>query len=290
MLQAQRDSTSPPQWGEDCLEGHFQVDLTNMMMDLTPACMEMDLATENNLYRGFNTAESELNTPDIVDMDIGKILASPDIDIADLINTADIDTDTRMETREDVWGHESFDIFQTLDYGLCLPATLVEGSQAPLAADDDSLIVPDTDQVALEEYENIDILRWIVEDQEIDPLSANDVSQSEQSPESKRVSVIVPVSSPSQSFYINAIKEEEEEEVKASVENLTEDEKYRRMRNQNNDASKRCREKRKRKQQEMEDELELLQEKNLNLRDTVESMEREVKAMKKRLLSDISSK
>jgi len=259
-----------------------------MMMDLTPACMEMDLATGNNLYRDFNTTESELNTPDIVDMDIGKILASPDIDIADLINTADIDTDTRMETREDVWGHESFDIFQTLDYGLCLPATLVEGSQASLATAEDSLIVPDTEEAVLEECDNIDILRWIVEDQEIDPLVACEVSQSEQPAEAKRVSVIVPVSSPSQSFYINAIKEEEEEKVK--VENLTEDEKYRRMRNQNNDASKRCREKRKRKHQEMEDELEFEQEKNRKLKEKVESMEREVKAMKKRLLSDISSK
>jgi len=259
-----------------------------MMMDLTPACMEMDLATGNNLYRDFNTIESELNTPDIVDMDIGKILATPDIDIADLINTADIDTDTRMETREDVWGHESFDIFQTLDYGLCLPATLVEGSQASLATAEDSLIVPDTEEAVLEECDNIDILRWIVEDQEIDPLVACEVSQSEQPAETKRVSVIVPVSSPSQSFYINAIKEEEEEKVK--VENLTEDEKYRRMRNQNNDASKRCREKRKRKHQEMEDELEFEQEKNRKLKEKVESMEREVKAMKKRLLSDISSK
>merc|ERR1719350_2009835 len=222
-------------------------------------------------------------------MDIGKILASQDIDIADLINTADIDTtDTRMETREDVWGHESFDIFQTLDYGLCLPATLVEGSQVSLATADDSLIVPDTDQAVLEECDNIDILRWIVEDQEIDPLSACDLSQSEQSTEVKRVSVIVPVSLPTQSFYINAIKEEEEEKV--NVENLTEDEKYRRMRTQNNDASKRYREKRKRKHQEMEDELEFEQEKNQKLKEKVESMEREVKAMKKRLLSDISSK
>jgi len=287
MQLAQRATASPPQpyrGGEDCLED-FQVDLTYMMKDPT----EMDLATGNNLYRDFNSTESELNTPDIVDMDIGKILATTDIDIADLINTADIDTDTRMETREDVWGHESFDIFQTLDYGLCLPATLVEGSPTCLTAADDSMIVPDPDPAVLEECENIDILQWIVEDQKIDPLSVSDVPQSEQSEQLNRVSVIVPVSSSAQSFYINSIKEEEEE-VKVNVENLTEDEKYRRMRNQNNDASKRCREKRKRKQQEMEEELEFLQDKNQKLKDTVESMEREVKAMKKRLLSDISSK
>merc|ERR1711941_145651 len=193
------------------------------------------------------------------------------------------------ETREDVWGHESFDIFQTSEYGLCLPATLVEGSPASLAAEDDSLIVPDTEQTSLEQCENIDILQWIVEDQEIDPLSSCKVSPSEQTEEVKRVSVIVPVSSPSTSFFIDTIKEEEEEkEVKVKVENLTEDEKYRRMRVQNNDASKRCREKRKRKHQEMEEELEFLQSKNQTLLDKVASMEREVRAMKKRLLTDIS--
>merc|ERR1712184_17517 len=130
---------------------------------------------------------------------------------------------------------------------------------------------------------NIDILQWIVEDQEIDPLSSCKVSPSEQTEEVKRVSVIVPVSSPSTSFYIDTIKE-----VEVKVENLTEDEKYRRMRVQNNDASKRCREKRKRKHQEMEEELEFLQSKNQTLLDKVASMEREVRAMKKRLLTDIS--
>merc|ERR1712113_1130448 len=120
------------------------------------------------------------------------------------------------------------------------------GSPASLEAEDDSLIVPDTEQTSLEQCENIDILQWIVEDQEIDPLSSCNVSPKEQTEEAKRVSVIVPVSSPSTSFYIDTIKEEEEEkEVKVKVENLTEDEKYRRMRVQNNDASKRCREKRK---------------------------------------------
>merc|ERR1712241_80449 len=205
------------------------------------------------------------------DMDIGNILGHPDIDLADLINTADTDIDTRMETREDVWGYESFDVFQTLDYGLCLPATLVEGSQDPLAADDDSPNVPDS--ALLEEYQNIDILKWIVEDQDIDPVSSSEVP--EQSEDVKRVSVIVPVSSPSTAFYINALPEKEKE-VKVKMENLTEDEKYRRMRLQNNDASKRCREKRKRKQQDMEEELVFLQDKNQSLKDKVELMEREV--------------
>merc|ERR1712232_1474797 len=192
--------------------------------------------------------------------------------------------DAGLETKEDVWGHESFDIFSTMEYGLCLPATLVEGS---LADSDDSLIVPETNPAALEECENIDILQWIVEDQDIDPLAACEVAKPEQPAEPTRVSVIVPVSSPSTSFYINPV---EQEEVKVKVEPLGEDEKYRKMRSQNNEASKRCRENRKRKAKEMEEELEFLEKKNQKLKETFESMEREVKAMKRRLLSNISSK
>merc|ERR1712173_475102 len=139
-----------------------------------------------------------------------------------------------------------------------------------------------------EEYQNIDILKWIVEDQNIYPVSSNEVP--EQSEDVKRVSVIVPISSPSTAFYINALPEKEEKEVKVKMENLTEDEKYRRMRLQNNDASKRCREKRKRKQQDMEEELIFLQDKNQKLKDKVELREREARAMKRRLLDDISSK
>jgi len=276
-------SASPPlAGGEGSLDNTFQEDFSNITVDLTAA----GLVTGNNLCRDFNTVTSELNTPDITDMDIGNILGHPDIDLADLINTADTDIDTRMETREDVWGYESFDVFQTPDYGLCLPATLVEGSQVPPAADDDSLNVPDS--ALLEEYQNIDILKWIVEDQDIvDPVPSNEVP--EQSEDVKRVSVIVPVSSPSTAFYINALPEEKTE-VKVKMENLTEDEKYRRMRLQNNDASKRCREKRKRKLQDMEEELIFLQDKNQSLKDKVEFMEREVRAMKRRLLDDVRLK
>merc|ERR1712088_869048 len=119
-------------------------------------------------------------------------------------------------------------------------------------------------------------------------MGACQVAQPEQPAEvSARVSVIVPVSSPSTSFYINT---SQEEEVKVKLEPLGEDEKYRRMRNQNNDASKRCRENRKRKAQEMEEELKFLEERNQNLKEKFESMEREVKAMKRQLLSNISSK
>jgi len=288
----QIDSASLPLFrgGEGSLE-EFRMEIPIMMTDL-----ELDLlATGNSPCRAFNSAVSELNTPDITaDLDIGKILAADNIDTRQ---------HTAMETREDVWGHESFDIFSTLEYGLCLPATLVEGS---LADSQDSLTVAETDPAALEECENIDLLQWIVEDQHIDPLAATEVAQSEQPAETiKRVSVIVPVSSPSTSFYINTLEHqnhqkhqehqedqehlEHQEEVKVKLEPLGEDEKYRKMRSQNNEASKRCRENRKRKAKEMEGELEPLEERNQKLKETFESMEREVKAMKRQLLSNISS-
>merc|ERR1712024_14944 len=268
MQSMQIDSASLPLFrGGEGSRDEFPVEIPNMMMDL-----EMDLlATGNSPYRAFNRTASDLNTPDITtDLDIGKILA------------ANIEPQhTAMETKEDVWGHESFDIFSTMDYGLCLRATLVEGSLADSA---DSLIVPDTVPAALEE--TIDLLQWIVDDQDIDPVAACEVAEPEQPAEVARVSVIVPVSSPSTSFYINTV---EQEEVKVKLEPLGEDERYRKMRRQNNDASKRCRENRKRKAKEMEEELAFLEERNQNLRETFKSMEREVKAMKRQLLSNISS-
>ena len=98
MQPSQITSASPPLvGGEGCLDNTFQEDFSNITVDLTPACA--GLATGNNLCRDFNTDTSELNTPDITDMDIGNILGHPDIDLADLINTADTDIDTRMELK-----------------------------------------------------------------------------------------------------------------------------------------------------------------------------------------------
>merc|ERR1712088_738640 len=146
---------------------------TEILQTPTMQSMQTDSASLPLFQGGEGSLEEFLmETPNMMtDLDIGKMLA------------ANIDTHTAtLETREDVWGpesfSESFDLFSTtMDYGLCLPATLVEGS---LAASDDSLIVPESDPVALEECENIDILQWIVEDQDIDPLAACQVAQPEQ--------------------------------------------------------------------------------------------------------------
>merc|ERR1719245_1751926 len=61
-----------------------------------------------------------------------------------------------------------------------------------------------------------------------------------------------------------------------------------RMRDQNNEASKRCRANRKRKHQEADEELERLQQRNVVLRAQMDQMEREVKELKSKFLSDIT--
>ena len=79
------------------------------------------------------------------------------------------------------------------------------------------------------------------------------------------------------------MKEEMGETSKANkrsrvkTEELTEEEKYRRMREQNNRASQACRAKRKRKLAEEEQELTTLQEKNIHLQAVFKSMQEEVK-------------
>merc|ERR1712088_868971 len=84
------------------------------------------------------------------------------------------------------------------------------------------------------------------------------------------------------SFLIEGGKMEEMREVtkankrsRVKMEELTEEEKYRRMREQNNRASQAC--KRKRRLAEEEQELTSLQEKNIRLQAVFKSMQEEVK-------------
>merc|ERR1711971_1297968 len=72
------------------------------------------------------------------------------------------------------------------------------------------------------------------------------------------------------------------------MEELTEEEKYRRMREQNNRASQACRAKRKRKLVEEEEELNTLQQKNIQLQAVLNDMEKEVASYKKRILEQVS--
>merc|ERR1711931_526818 len=72
------------------------------------------------------------------------------------------------------------------------------------------------------------------------------------------------------------------------MEELTEEEKYWRMREQNNRASQACRAKRKRKLAEEETELATLQQKNIQLQAVLKDMEKEVASYKKRILEQVS--
>merc|ERR1712150_459094 len=90
------------------------------------------------------------------------------------------------------------------------------------------------------------------------------------------------------------MKEEMGEATKANkrsrvkMEELTEEEKYRRMGEQNNRASQACRAKRKRKLAE-EEELTILQQKNIQLQTVLKNMEKEVASYKKRILEQVTA-
>merc|ERR1712241_1574138 len=94
------------------------------------------------------------------------------------------------------------------------------------------------------------------------------------------------------SFLIEEVKEEATKANKRSrvkMEELTEEEKYRRMREQNNRASQACRAKRKRKLAEEEEELTILQQKNIQLQTVLKNMEEEVALYKKRILEQVTA-
>merc|ERR1712012_853612 len=188
----------------------------------------------------------------------------------------DMNTVEPMDVTEAVWGPGTFDNFEENVYELCAPASVVEGT-----FDQENVIGTSSGNDPLE-IENIDLLQWIVDDQNINFQEA--IIQEEEKKfvktEVERVSVIVPVQ--------RQVPKESTPVVEIKIENLNEDEKYRKMRHQNNEASKRCRANRKRKSQEWEEELTELERKNVVLRAKMDSMEREVKLLKKKFLSDIS--
>merc|ERR1712004_352827 len=235
--------------------------------------MEMDLMDELGAgIKEFNTGSSLINTPDVSPDtfeyvftetgEAGNLVATEtfeDVEYSTLTDT-ELNTANATDFTEHIWGHNTFDVFETPDLGLCAPANVVEGAaeepQPPEAASPSLCLTNDS-----LELENLDLLQWIVPHQEVE-----------------RVSVIVPVVS--QQFRI--------EPLEVKTENLSGDEKYRKMRDQNNEASKRCRANRKRKHQEMDEELERLQERNVALRAQMDEMEREVRELKSKLLSDIT--
>merc|ERR1712098_492917 len=119
------------------------------------------------------------------------------------------------------------------DFGLCAPANVAEGTIIDDNVTDATVDVVDNNDFL--QMENMDILQWVVNDQKID----FEIVEQEEKVKPERVSVIVPVAS--------AATVLAQDEVK--IENLSEDEKYRKMRDQNNEASKRCRAKRERERE-----------------------------------------
>merc|ERR1711876_81497 len=277
---------------------------TEFLTTLDTTMMEMDLILDApGTIREFNTGTSNINTPNIATEDDAYEFVFKETDFgteATVATTTIEDTEYKtihnieMELVEDtdltenVWGADSFGVFESNDFGLCAPANLVEGAFNAfdeLIEDDASENVTVVHQHSNEdplEIENVDPLQWIVNDQAIavqeDMTENAAVQKMITKTEVERVSVIVPVTSLSPPVPVSEVK----------IELLSEDEKYRKMRVQNNEASKRCRANRKRKHLEMEEEVVSLQERNVELREKMAAMEAEVKMLKRRLLSDIS--
>jgi len=163
------------------------------------------------------------------------------------------------DTTEHVW---AFETFEDSSVGLCLPAVEAEGARMELP-------------ITGEDTGSKDLLTWILEDTQIGDWN-----------------VPQEISGTTQHFVIERLEEEEEKDVgkieKVKMESLTQDEKYRRMREQNNRASQACRAKRKRKLVEEEEEMKRLEERNKVLVDTMRRMEAEVTQMKKMILEQVA--
>lgn len=248
--------------------------------------MEMDLMDEMGAgIKEFNTGSSQINTPDISPDtfeyvftetgEAGNLVATEtfeDVEYSTLTEM-ELNTANAKDFTEHIWGH---DTFETPELGLCAPANVVEGAADELQPQEAASpsLCQSNDPL---ELENLDLLQWIVNDQDIN-IEIEEPKQEVPQQEVERVSVIVPVVS----------QQSRIEPLEVKTENLTEDEKYRRMRDQNNEASKRCRANRKRKHQETDEELERLQQRNMVLRAQMDQMEREVKELKSKFLSDIT--
>merc|ERR1712029_557991 len=145
----------------------------------------------------------------------------------------------QMVEAETFWTWTSLD---DANLGLCLPAIEAEGRiELPVSVVGNNNV---------ESSEADDLLKWIMDDNQIADFNfPNEVEEA------------------TTSFLIEEVKVEMGKATKANkrsrvkMEELTQEEKYRRMREQNNRASQACRAKRKRKLAEEEQELTILQEK-----------------------------
>jgi len=245
-----------------------------------------------NLNNDFNA--STLNTPEIEDFSFNgnfeEFFTWNDHGQATIENFEQI-KDTLTENTdfisqpENIWGFKTFD---EDNIELCAPPSIVEGNVENEVGEQNMASNVTTEIVSKEstfDIENNDVLKWIIDDQQIDDLPILENAQLEET----QAIHSIPLSNKVQTtdFILQEIVLPVKVEVK--TEDLGEDEKYRKMRSQNNEASRKCRLNRKRKQEDMEEECKLLEERNVFLKSRMEEMEQEVKAWKKKLLTDIAS-
>merc|ERR1719333_396954 len=238
-----------------------------------------------NISNAFNTPT--LTTPEIEDFTFDGNFEEfitwngPANTIGDNLEsfTDTLTADTDFSQPEHIWGFKTFD---DENIELCAPPSIVEGN-VEKEVDEQNL----TSNVHIEtvdenhpelafQFENNDVLKWIIDDQRIDDLPILEIN-----------SIPLPEDSATREIIVQELSLPVKKEVK--TEDLGEDEKYRKMRIQNNESSRKCRLNRKRKQQDMEEECKLLEERNVFLKSRVEEMEKEAKVWKQKLLSDISS-
>merc|ERR1712211_52223 len=224
--------------------------------------MELTAPTSNI---EFNTGESTINTPDIALEVFENIFNEPGIEIASPESNLFTDPETRiislesdlfqnieyettmqetdmntvepMDMTESVWGPGTFDNLEENVYELCAPASVVEGTF------DQEIDIGTSSSNDPLEIENIDLLQWIVDDQNINFQEA--IIQEEEKFVKLKWKESLSLFLYKGRFLKNLLL------LLRSKKNLNEDEKYRKMRHQNNEASKRCRANRKRKSQEL---------------------------------------
>merc|ERR1712241_632893 len=215
------------------------------------APMDM-IEEEENLMIEKNTAPLSEDTTNIMEMIEN---AAFDFTLPEPLPTTTLHiTDHKAEVEQMVEVNDTAETFSTwtslddANLGLCLPAIEAEGRiELPVTVVGNNVESSETD----------DLLKWIMDDNQIADFN----------------------------FPIEEVKEEATKANKRSrvkMEELTEEEKYRRMREQNNRASQACRAKRKRKLAEEEQEM------TIHLQAVFKSMQEEVALYKKRILEQVA--
>jgi len=306
-------SSAPLTWGAEGIsfpmeEIHLSTrkEETTEMKNSTPCTMgvEKTLSTGKSLYRDFNTLTSALNTPDITDLNFDENFeefftrndfGNEAMKTFETPMNEPITIDTDFSQPEEIWGYKTFNDDDD-DFGICAPPSIVEGTVQienveELLMNDEEPVEFMVEESATQTFdvETNDVLKWIIDDQQIDDLPIFEISEPDVTTAIHTVPVDLPESSTT-TFFVEEIPEISQlTQVEVKTEDLGEEEKYRKMRSQNNEASRKCRMNRKRKQQDAEEVFELLQERNTFLKSRLEEMEKEVKLWKKKLLSDIKN-